>query len=122
MYDGETTECGRYRLHIEPDHLATLKDWPDCYGQVGDFTQCRSDAQVGRPYWCNGRARKIHTRDAWTWWQPPADVADEFVGDLHRTVTALAEWGWISVGVERLDGIGRLWAAYRRRAAMDWRS
>ena len=55
-----------------------------------------------RPDGMNGRARKIHVgrgNDV-VWWQPPADVADEDLGSLERTISDILEHGYQVIRLE----------------------
>lgn len=100
--DGEMTECGRYRLRIEPDYDTTFEG-EEFYGQVGEWLSYRHNATAARPSWADGRARKVHTASSgWAWWQPPSDVTDDVLPTMRRSIEALGEYGWNVVGVELL--------------------
>ncbi len=104
----KVTLAGDYilRLRISGDEFMTIDDFEDFYGRV--TPQNKRDSR--RPEGFNGRARKITNPSGTYWWQPPADVADDQLAELKRSVAQLIEYGFISVTLELIqgqDGYGR---------------
>jgi len=69
-----SVEVDAFKVTVEqiPDEHTTLSDY-DCYGEVAYARRFQSE----RPAGFDGAARKIHTRDATYWWQPPSYIKDD---------------------------------------------
>ena len=95
-----------FRVCVEPDTDHSLFDDGDWYGTLQWVTVDRDTGRPSpRPTGFDGRARKLQSGsgDA-VWWQPPADVADDDIPALGRTIVDLLEFGYVGVIVEQLDG------------------
>lgn len=99
--DGQT-----YRARIVPDADHSIFDDGDWFGRLQWVGTDRDTGRPApRPDGFDGRARKLQSgRGDPIWWQPPADVADDDLGTLGRTILDLLEFGYVGVIVERLDG------------------
>lgn len=115
--DGDTVEfLGRtYRLRIESDDTLGLDWWGDSDGKL-EWSGLRYTYQGDgarqyspRPDGMNGAARIIYRdyrNDGAVWWQPPADekLPPETLDAIARNAAAVAEWGYLSIGLEELHG------------------
>lgn len=106
--DGDEFELpdGRnLRLKIKPDECSSLKDDGDWYGEISDwYRYAYGESRTDRPSHFDGRARKLHTRDMWCWWQPPKDVTDESLSKMAETMQEIAEYGYQLYVLELLEG------------------
>lgn len=98
--DGDTFDLCDGRtllLRIESDDASPLDD-ADWFGAVSPIDTWR-DSRAPRPAGFDGRARKLRPRDGVYWWQPPADVPDETIPAMERSLLDLLDYGYSSVGV-----------------------
>jgi hypothetical protein len=95
-----------YRARVEADTEHSIFDDGDWMGILQWATVDRDTGRPSpRPAGFDGRARKLQSgRGDPIWWQPPADVADDDIRSLGRTILDLLENGYVGVIVERLDG------------------
>jgi hypothetical protein len=109
--DGDRVELDdgrRVVLVIEPDQDTSIFD------EQGEGVWCgrlewvayRDGRDTPRPTGFDGRARKLHTRDGFVWWQVPADVPQESIRGMGQQIIYLIEYGYLVVGLkvwERCD-------------------
>lgn len=93
-------------VRVEVDPGADLRGDGDWYGALSDYMSYRFDGRSPRPTGFDGNARKVHARDGYVWWQPPANVApgsDAFT-HLERMVRGYYrdEWTYVVVSVSVL--------------------
>lgn len=95
------------RLRIEPDTDSSVNDY-DCYGKTSQYAyDYVRDSHAPRPDGFDGNAEKIEVdRGYWVWWQPPKDIprSSEHFPKFRQNVIDLLQMGFMSVGLEVLDG------------------
>ncbi len=89
------------RLIVDHDEHAAILD-EDWYGKLKPISSNWFDYPLGAGF--DGRARKLRvgpSGDGW-WWQPPADLADEYLTEAARSITDLMEGGYYVITAEWL--------------------
>lgn len=103
-WEGDSQTIGgiTFTLASEPDPDSSVMD-DEWYGEIVEIR----DPEQHRPRHFNGRARKIGggCRCNSYWWQPPADVKDEYVSEMRATLERLLEEGFMGYGVKATDAI-----------------
>lgn len=97
LEDGTTVVV---RKRYDDDH--TLYDDGDWYGRI-EYADYRDSGSKGqRPSWCDGAARKFHTRDGFVWWQPPEDAKHDpaVMASLAKRVGGYCSEDWTYIGLE----------------------
>lgn len=78
--NGKVDLPGGYTLTLveEPDEYTTLEDFDDTYGKVAPVGRTNTWGRSVRPEGYDGMAMIIHSYHSAYWWQPPADLRDEW--------------------------------------------
>lgn len=105
--DGDTLQLWggqTLRLLITTDDGGfTINDF-DCYGRT-EWVNKDGLGRHTRPECMNGDARVIDTgRGAACWWQPPADVAAEYIPSILKEVLGIHQFGFQIYTLELLRG------------------
>lgn len=104
-HDEVTLPDGRIvRFKEEPDWGTSIDDFVDCYGKVSHIGKW--DDRPQRPDDFDGRARIVRSVHDRYWWQPPQDLADEYLNNTLRLVSEILEWGFYVYVVEVLELCG----------------
>lgn len=94
------------RLRDEPDLYTTISDFSDAYGEVYPTARDRdSGFRMERPRTFDGAARILITHDGGWWWQPPKEIVKaETLNAIATTVKDILNYGFTTYILELCKG------------------